>query len=307
MKNQVKATDKDLVLTLLLGWAGYWRLKKGQKGLAVLWFFTLGCAGIGWLVDIFACLAAIQKTQKSTPQFVSPQQAVPTYTPVQAVPQPYQTLASSPASYESSNTLKKPHFLDFLEGQEKTYAYENVELYIVPGQEPDFSKIGLHEFVDFVQEPDNTYDNKAVYAVLDGQKLGYFKKNRLQDMMNDYIRRSDCDVIGYVSQVDFASRKITLDIAFYRDVEILSKVKLTACKGQDAQDALLYANEDDIVTIEYDYLKEAYIVSDDAGNIIGRLPKSLNSKLDDYDDVKGYICSIDFDDNGKCVPTVAIY
>lgn len=304
MKKQVKVTDKDLVLTLLLGWAGYWRIKKGQKGLAVLWFFTLGCAGIGWLADIIACFSAIQKTQKSTPQFVSPQQAVPIYTPVQAVPQPYQTLASSPAS---SNTLKKPHFLDFLEGQEKTYAYENVELYIVPGQEPDFSKIRLHEFVDFVQEPDNTYDSKAVYAVLDGQKLGYFRKNRLQDMMNDYIRRSDCDVIGYVSQVDFASRKITLDIAFYRDVEILSKVKLTACKGQDAQDALLYANEDDIVTIEYDYLKEAYIVSDDAGNIIGQLPKSLNRKLEEYDDIKGYICSIELDDNSKYMPTVAVY
>lgn len=65
MKNQVKATDKDLVLTLLLGWAGYWRLKKGQKGLAVLWFFTLGCAGIGWLADIIACFSAIRQRKDS--------------------------------------------------------------------------------------------------------------------------------------------------------------------------------------------------------------------------------------------------
>lgn len=65
MKNQVKATDKDLVLTLLLGWAGYWRLKKGQKGLAVLWFFTLGCAGIGWLADIIACFSAIRRGKDS--------------------------------------------------------------------------------------------------------------------------------------------------------------------------------------------------------------------------------------------------
>jgi hypothetical protein len=65
MKKQVKATDKDLVLTLLLGWAGYWRLKKGQKGLAVLWFFTLGCAGIGWLADIIACFSAIRQGKDS--------------------------------------------------------------------------------------------------------------------------------------------------------------------------------------------------------------------------------------------------
>lgn len=66
MKKQVKATDKDLVLTLLLGWAGYWRLKKGQKGLAVLWFFTLGCAGIGWLADIIACFSAIRQSKQIT-------------------------------------------------------------------------------------------------------------------------------------------------------------------------------------------------------------------------------------------------
>ena len=304
MKKQVKATSVDLILTLLLGWAGYWRFKRGQIGLGILWLLTFGCFLVGWLIDIFSCLSAMQKTQKSTPQFDPPQQDVPTSTPAQAVPQPYQPLVPSPAS---SNTLKKPHLLDFLGGQEKTYAYENVELYIVPGQEPNFSQIKLYGFVNFVQEPENTYDNKAVYAVFDRHKLGYFKKSRLQDMMNDYMNRSDCNVIGYVSHIDFASKKIALDIAFYRDVEILSKVKLTACKGQDAQDALLYASEDDIVVIEYDAFKEAYIVSDDAGNIIGQLPKSLNSKLDDYDDVKGYICSIDFDDNGKCVPTVAIY
>jgi TM2 domain-containing membrane protein YozV len=80
MKKQVKATDKDLVLTFWFGWTGYWRFKCGQVGLGIFWLLTFGCFLIGWLVDIFACLAAIRRTRNaSQKRTYQPQQRPPQY------------------------------------------------------------------------------------------------------------------------------------------------------------------------------------------------------------------------------------
>jgi len=46
----------NLVITILLGWTGYARFRKGQAGLGVLWLLTGGCFGIGWLIDIIGAV-----------------------------------------------------------------------------------------------------------------------------------------------------------------------------------------------------------------------------------------------------------
>ena len=45
-----------VIMTLLFGWTGYYRFHKKQYGLGVLYLFTFGLFGLGWLVDIFAAL-----------------------------------------------------------------------------------------------------------------------------------------------------------------------------------------------------------------------------------------------------------
>ena len=45
-----------LLLTILFGWAGYYRFSKKQFGLGLLYLFTFGLFCIGWVVDIYAAL-----------------------------------------------------------------------------------------------------------------------------------------------------------------------------------------------------------------------------------------------------------
>ena len=42
----------DIIITVLFGWTGYWRFKKGQKALGVVWLLTGGVFLIGWIIDI---------------------------------------------------------------------------------------------------------------------------------------------------------------------------------------------------------------------------------------------------------------
>lgn len=43
-----------LLLTILFGWAGYYRFKKKQIGLGLLYLFTFGLFCIGWMIDIYS-------------------------------------------------------------------------------------------------------------------------------------------------------------------------------------------------------------------------------------------------------------
>lgn len=42
----------DFLLTFFLGTFGIYRFYKGYKKTGILWLFTLGLLGIGWLVDL---------------------------------------------------------------------------------------------------------------------------------------------------------------------------------------------------------------------------------------------------------------
>lgn len=41
-----------ILITFFLGSIGVHRFMTGKIGTGIIWFFTLGCCGIGWLVDL---------------------------------------------------------------------------------------------------------------------------------------------------------------------------------------------------------------------------------------------------------------
>lgn len=240
-------------MTIAFGWTGYWRFRKGQVGLGVLWLLTGGVCFIGWLVDIiqsYQAFSSASKTsqnsrnmQQPTSDYIPPstplapsvptQQPPPTAlkqstdpsSPAQPIPPAPAITPPQPPKPAPSPAASRPNFAGVKDGNQLTYSYEDVELYTLPEQMPDFSKVRMYGFVDFIQEPENPYDSNAVYVMLDDIKLGYLYKGTLQQMVNDFIRRGD-KVIGFVSGIDSQNHKFQIDMGFYQPEQVLSKVIL---------------------------------------------------------------------------------
>lgn len=104
-----------------------------------------------------------------------------------------------------------------VDGYVIAYKYDNVKLYILSGQEPDYSDLIIGEDVRLIQEPQNVYDNRAVYAetVKSKIKIGYLYKNKLQDMTNEYIDQN-IPIVAFIDGINKAKDEISLFMAFYR-------------------------------------------------------------------------------------------
>ncbi len=51
-----------IIITFFLGGLGVHRFMAGKTGTGILWLFTGGCLGIGWLIDfIKVCTGSFQK------------------------------------------------------------------------------------------------------------------------------------------------------------------------------------------------------------------------------------------------------
>lgn len=200
-------------------------------------------------------------------------------------------------------------FSEILDERRLKYKYDFVDLCILPDNIPDFSSIGLYDDLVFKQEPENSYDNKAVAVYHNYKKIGYLYKGKMQDMANDFIARGD-KVTGFISGIHAPSGKIKMHVAFYKKIPILGKFKLTGCKNEEIQSNLIGCYEGDKISVEYDDYAESYTVLNDCGECIGKLPKTAASKLEEQEDLEGFICAIEekeTDTDSYYVPTVAIF
>lgn len=207
------STTVEFFLCLFLGGAGVHRFYRKKYGTGILWLFTCGLFGIGWLYDCITILIRLIKEQNS-PHPVEP--VIPAAAPVPAVPAepvatavpaaPVPRVAPEPAapvgktyrvtglSYYTENILElssdnpdygltKKELIDEFLTDERIWKY-------------DFSP----KKTELVPEPDNPHDPNAIKVVVDGRHIGYIKSGSCKHLLNVLHAGSgrilDCQIGG---------------------------------------------------------------------------------------------------------------
>lgn len=176
-------------------------------------------------------------------------------------------------------------FEDFVDKNTLVYEYEeNIclnenAIYNIQGK--GGSKIA------FVSEPENPYDSSAISILLDGEKIGYVYRGKIQDMINDWLKRNEF-FTGYINKYSIANNKATYKIGFYKPIDIYENKRFALTKISKKTDEFSlssrYENfcdcdDGDIVLIEKGY-EDNYIVATEFADEIGELPKSAISFIE---------------------------
>ena len=171
------------------------------------------------------------------------------------------------------------------------YHYDHVQIYTPKELASSLSLFNPGDRVSFVPDPDNPKDKNAVSVVHPSGLCGYLLRNRIQDMVNDYIGK-EWLVYSHIDSIDDDDCEITLFIAFYAPSRNSESFELTGSRGEDAQSTIALIDEGDELDLEYDDDSGRYIAFA-LGDPIGFLPKSANEYAESY---TCYVDSISDDD-----------
>lgn len=193
------------------------------------------------------------------------------------------------------------------------YEYEE-NLFLLDGTISYFIGNG-GKLLNFVSEPNNEYDDKAIAVYFNKDKVGYVYKGKIQDMINDWISRGDY-FFGYINKFSIANSKVSYKIGFYKSLNRfenkmfrLTKIGKKVDDDTTRKDNLLLCNPGEVVTIEADIETGNLIVLNDAFEEIGELPKNATEFIsaENYKTLVGIIENIDTDDEDKTEADIVVY
>lgn len=176
-----------------------------------------------------------------------------------------------------SGTVKLHEPLDVINGQKLKYFYKDVKIYA----EKNLSvECKINDELVLKHEPDNEYDENAV-AVLTSQrvKLGYLFKGKLQQMVLDFMKNDDDDVIAKIASYNPQNSEIIIALAFYKKIrndEIVEKFRVSVPENKYYEN--YFSTEGYEVDVSYDVDKGKYMIEEFA-----KLPERFEDYVNDYD------------------------
>lgn len=201
------------------------------------------------------------------------------------------------------------------------YAYKDVDVAGVQFAAPDLSKIKAGDSISFQAEPDNANDKNAIKILCKDQKIGYVHKNKLQDMVADWQRHGDL-ILASISKIDRNEKSVKYGIAFYKDKldgkenwesvsAALTKTSKKDFDGTSRQEHFDTLSEGDVLSAGFDDDEEDYLISDDCGNELGELSKSISAKVHAKEgsgfEIVPVVNEITENDSGKYGANITIY
>ncbi len=178
---------------------------------------------------------------------------------------------------EVSGTVKLHEPLNVINGQKLKYFYKDVKIYA----EKNLSvECKINDELVLEHEPDNEYDENAV-AVLTYQrvKLGYLFKGKLQQMVLDFMKNDDDDVIAKIASYNPQNSEIIIALAFYKKIrndEIVEKFRVSVSENKYYEN--YFSTEGYEVDVSYDVDKGKYMIEEFA-----KLPERFEDYVNDYD------------------------
>lgn len=182
MKKSAAIKYVELILCILFGYLGVHRFyaKKMKSGL--IYLFTIGLFGLGWIYDIV--VLSIQAFTSSKPSH-----------------------------------LNEKHTLS-LDGYHLAYHYDDVKFYSPNEMVSKIDKEILSPGVDIIlkPEPKNKYDPRAIALYIGRYQIGYLLKGTLQDMVHDYMDKK-WPIIANLSSIRLVNGEYEgrISLSFYRE------------------------------------------------------------------------------------------
>jgi len=276
-------------ITFFFGLFGVHHFIDGKIGMGILYLFTAGIFGFGWLVDIIKAFIAIFDTPSKTQ-----------YTPSGAYyPDSLNSLPPPPRPEPVDGTEEYGFSPIYRDGECLAYEYDET-VCCINGIVPEIHNCGGFE-LKFVQEPENEHDPAAVAIWLDDLKLGYVYRGQTQDMINDWIKKGG-HFDGFVNL--YSPERITYKIGFWKPLEEMPKKK---CKITSSSDFLMCEAGDEL-SFDFDFSDCEYTLTDPAGNKIGVISSLYNyADINGLEPVTAKVLSTDIKSNGKSVIEFDVY
>lgn len=99
------------------------------------------------------------------------------------------------------------------------YLYSDVGVFVPDKEGFNFNKLKLEHEVTFQQEPKNRFDNRTVAVYFKKRKIGYLRKGKEQDKVNQWIENGD-PIVAIISLIGLPDAQhhgtVYLFLAFYK-------------------------------------------------------------------------------------------
>ena len=185
-------------ITFFLGGLGIHKFIDYKIGMGILYLFTGGLCGIGWLIDSINAFINIFKKQPPEPisTFIETAQNRYPATAVTQIPESDKSdiATNFPSSTAESKVTEnfKVAGTSYRQEELKELGYEN-DMYTLskkqlieeaPEDEPIYQYNFYPSDVKLVEEPDNPHDSNAIKVIVDGTHIGYIKSGSCSRVRN---------------------------------------------------------------------------------------------------------------------------
>ena len=294
-----------LIVTFFCGMLGIHRFIDHKYATGILYLFTGGLFGIGWIYDVIRAVSGFLSAHRAVEQLSH----IDSHQPVS---QP--SSVGSPAPLSSpAPAPKKP--LDIVIPSN----IDNAKLFYHYDAEKA-KNVDYDAVMKMVSKKDWELEARLVDGVVwltaKGAPVMQLESDFRANMLSDWIKRGDPYKI-YIKNVNTETKEVLVYLAFYRTVESQMQgresqvVKLTGTSGEERQGTIYLLNKDDELDIDSEYTNDGdvrYIVTTLGGDPVGRLPKSVQARLADETYEACYVDHVAYDeDRDRYIPYIRIY